>query len=310
MPIDPVYEPMLAAAAAAPPPPPGTDPLVAARNGIENAFQHAGGPTLPTEDRVIAGPDGNEVPVRIYRGTDAPGAGLLVFFHGGGFIGGSIASHDGTARELAAAAQCILVSVQYRLAPEHSYPAGLEDCLAAVVWAHDHAAELGADPDRLAIGGDSAGGNLTAVVAVANRDRGGPALVHQLLVYPVIDPACATASMTENATGYFLTADSMRFMWSLYLADPAQGDEPYVNPMRAAGLSGLPPATVLTAEFDPLRDEGEAYAEALAAAGVAVACRRFDGQVHGFFSMHAFAPAARTGTDYAAEALRTAFGVL
>jgi len=144
----------------------------------------------------------------------------------------------------------------------------------------------------------------------ATLPDGHPATNYGKRTTPNNASACATPSMTENATGYFLTADSMRFMWSLYLADPARGDEPYVNPMRAADLAGLPPATVLTAEFDPLRDEGEAYAAALGAAGVAVDCRRFDGQVHGFFSMHAFAPAARAGTEYAAEALRAAFGLI
>jgi acetyl esterase len=297
---------MLESIAAMPPPPPGNDPIAAARAGTEAMFVHPSAPTVATVDRVIPGPDG-EVPVRIYtpEGLSTP-APVLVYFHGGGFLAGSITSHDGTVRELAAGTGCVAISVDYRLAPEHPYPAALDDCMAALSWAASHAAELGGDPTRIAIGGDSAGGNLCAAVALRNRDEGGPAVVFQLLVYPVIDPACTTGSMTANATGYMLTSDSMRWMWQTYLAG-ASTDDAYVCPAAAKDLHGLPAALVITAEFDPLRDEGEAYARALVDAGVPTVVSRYGGQIHGFFSMYAVAPQAKAATDEAVRSLRRAF---
>jgi acetyl esterase len=247
------------------------------------------------------------VPVRIYRPRSLVGpAGVLVYFHGGGFNAGSVDSHHGTERELADGAGCVAVSVEYRLAPENPYPAPLDDCVAALHWVAAHAGEIGADPSRIAIGGDSAGGNLAAAVALRNRDEGGPQLALQLLVYPVIDVACATPSMTSNGTGYMLTADSMRWMWSNYLDAGAGAQDPYACPSAASDLTGLPPAYVVTAEFDPLRDEGEAYAAALEAAGVPTELVRYDGQLHGFFSMHALAPQAKVATEAACAALRQA----
>ncbi|MCZ7537548.1 MAG: alpha/beta hydrolase, partial [Acidimicrobiia bacterium] len=196
----------------------------------------------------------------------------------------------------------------YRLAPESRFPAAPEDCFAATRWVSEHARELGGDPQRVAVAGDSAGGNLAAVVALMARERGGPALAHQLLVYPVTDHAFDTASYEANAEGYFLTRDMMRWFWGHYLGDSEEGSHPHASPLRAMELSGLPSATVVTAEYDPLRDEGEAYAERLAKAGVPTELRRYDGMIHGFFGMTHAIDRAREAIDYAAGALRKAFG--
>ena len=231
-----------------------------------------------------------------------------MYFHGGGWVIGSLETHDGTCRELAAGAGCVVVSVDYRLAPEHRYPAAAEDCYAATRWCAEHAAELAIDARRIAVGGDSAGGNLAAVVAQMARDRGGPGLVLQLLVYPVTDHDFGTASYRDNAAGYLLTAADMRWFWGHYLGDDtARGAEPYASPLRAASLAGLPPALVITAELDPLRDEGEAYARALEAAGVAAKLHRYDGMIHGFFGMSAIMDQAVAAVREATGTLRFAF---
>lgn len=259
MPLDPSFRPLLdaiAARAAAADPAAAVDPIVAARAGIEASFTNANAPAVGSTDRTVPGP-GGEVPVRIYTPAGAGPFPLLVFFHGGGWVGGSLNSHDGTARELCAAAEAVVVAVDYRLAPEHRFPAGLEDCYAALTWVAQHAAELNGDASRLAICGDSAGGNLSAAVALVNRDRGGPRLSLQVLVYPVIDPSCATESMRTNGRDYMLTSDSMQWMWSLYVGKEDDFTNPYAAPRFAHDLSGLPPALVITAEYDPLRDEGE-----------------------------------------------------
>jgi acetyl esterase len=232
---------------------------------------------------------------------------LLVFFHGGGFVIGDIDTHDATCRGLAKAAHCIVVSVDYRLAPEHPFPAAPEDCYAATVWVADNAASLGGDGARLAVGGDSAGGNLAAVVALMARDRGGPALTHQLLIYPVIDHNFDTASYVENGRGYLLSREMMMWFWGLYLEDAGDGSKPYASPIRAEDLSGLAAATIISAEFDPLRDEGEAYARRLGDADVAVTARRYDGMVHGFFAMTAVLDRAREAVAFAAAELRRAW---
>jgi acetyl esterase len=231
-----------------------------------------------------------------------------VYFHGGGWVLGSLATHDGICRSLAAGAGCVVVSVDYRLAPEHRYPAAAEDCYAATQWCAAHAAELGADGSRVAVGGDSAGGNLSAVVAQMARDRGGPPLVFQLLIYPVTDAARDTQSYRENAEGYLLTAGDMAWFWNHYLGDArARGAEAYASPIRAASLAGLPPALVITAEFDPLRDEGEAYGAALESAGVAAKVTRYDGMIHGFFGLGAMIDRANSAVQEAAGTLRIAF---
>jgi acetyl esterase len=271
-------------------------------------FTHAKAPAVEVVDRSIEGPDGGEIPLRIYTPSGGGDAlPVLVLFHGGGFIAGSPDSHDGGARELCALARAIVVSVDYRLAPEHKFPAAAEDCHAALLWTAAHAAEFGGDATRLAITGDSAGGNLAAAVALMNRDRGGPRLALQALVYPVIDPACATASAMDNAEGYLLTTASMKWMWSLYVNDALDYENPYAAPIAASSLAGLPPALVITAEFDPLRDEGEAYGRALEAAGVPVTISRYDGMIHGFASCFDVTPQAGEAAGEVARALQAAW---
>ncbi len=238
------------------------------------------------EDRRIEGPGG---PLRLRIYTPADGAAprpLLVYFHGSGFVLCSLDTHDGICRNLCAGSGFVVVSVDYRLAPDAKFPAGLDDCLCATRWAEGAAAELGTVEGWLVIGGDSAGGNLAAAVALRCRDEGGPALAGQLLVYPVTDhDGAAYPSVAENAEGYGLTAAGMRWFWDHYLSVPADGTNPLASPMRAPDLSRLPPALVLTAQYDVLRDEGEAYAARLAAAGVPTRVTRFDGVNHGFFAL-------------------------
>ena len=199
------------------------------------------------------------------------------------------------------------MSVEYRLAPEHKFPAPLDDCYAAVEWVAANAASLNVDASKLAVGGDSAGGNLSAAVSLRARDTGGPALKLQLLVYPVTNHDYSTVSYTDNGDGYLLTQDMMKWFWDHYLNDAAEGSNPLASPLLAPDLAGLPPAVVYTAEFDPLRDEGEAYAKRLQDAGVRVTTKRFDGQIHAFFQMLGVFPAARQAIDDAGAELRSAF---
>jgi acetyl esterase len=267
----------------------------------------------PVED--VAGVEEHRVPVeggaitvRIYRpGTPGP-HGALVFYHGGGWVIGDLDTHDGICRAMTNASGSVVASVDYRLAPEFRYPVPAEDAFRAARWVADHAPDLGVDPRRLAVGGDSAGGNLATVVSLMARDRGGPALAFQLLVYPVTQPGLETASYRENAAGYLLTREGMRWFWNHYLAREADGTEPYASPLLARDLRGLPPALVLTAEYDPLRDDGEAYARRLAEAGVPVTLSRYPGMIHGFFRMTTILDQARAALDEVAGALRKALG--
>jgi acetyl esterase len=233
------------------------------------------------EDRNIPGPDGH-VPVRIYTPEGEGLRPVVVFFHGGGWVIGNLESHDATCRGLCNAAGAVVVSVDYRLAPEHRFPAAPEDCYAATKWVADNAAAIGADASRLAVAGDSAGGNLAAAVTLMARERGGPSIGFQALVYPVTDYAFGTPSYAENGDGYLLSRAGMEWFWGLY-ADPSDAANPLASPLREKDLSGLPPALVITAGYDPLRDEGEAYGARLQEAGVPVTCTRYDGMLHGFF---------------------------
>jgi acetyl esterase len=260
------------------------------------------------EERTMPGP-GGPLRLRVYT---PPGQGpfpLLVFLHGSGFVLCSLDTHDGICRNLCAGAGCVVASVDYRLAPEHRFPAATEDCLAATRWCAEHAAALGADPARVAVGGDSAGGNLAAVTALRLRDEGGPRLAGQVLLYPVTDwHTPGHPSYAENAEGYGLTRDTMEWFWGHYLADPArEATHPHAAPLRAPSLAGLPPALVTSAEYDPLRDEAEAYAEALRAAGVAVAATRWMGMNHGFLFWARKVDKATAAIEEAAGWLREAF---
>ena len=259
------------------------------------------------EDRRIPGPK-REIPVRIYTPEGRGPFPALVFFHGGCFVFGGLETHDGTCRALTNAAGSIVISVDYALAPEEKFPAAPEECYAALRWVADAGHEFNVDPRRLAVGGDSAGGNLAAVVALMARDRGGPSLAHQLLIYPVTNHAFDTASYVENASGYLLTRDMMIWAWKHYLADEQDGRNPLASPLRADDLSGLPPALVITAEFDPLRDEGEAYAARLREVSVPTRCTRYDGMFHGFFSMGEGIDKTKEAMAEAGQALRAAFG--
>src|SRR5213594_4621978 len=259
------------------------------------------------ENRTVPGPRG-EIPVRVYTPEGRAPFPVLVYFHGGGWVIGNLETHDGLCRHLANAAGALVVSVDYRLAPEHPFPAPGEDAYTATRWVAANAAVIGGDARRIAVGGDSAGGNLAAVVSLMARDRGGPPLVFQLLVYPVTDtPSANTASYRENAEGYFLTAKMMHWFWNHYCGKKPDLSDPYLCPLRARDLKRLPPALVITAEFDPLRDEGEAYAARLREADVPVTSKRYPGMIHGFFGMGAVLTQARAATKEAAEALRAAF---
>ena len=273
---------------------------------MRRAAAPPGDPVAHVEDRAIPGPAG-DIPIRIYTPEASGTLPVLVYFHGGGWVIGSIETHDATSRALANAAGCIVVSVDYRLAPEHKFPAAAEDAYAATKWVAESAAALGGDPRRIAVGGDSAGGNLAAAVCLMARDRGGPSLAYQVLIYPVTDYSFDTPSYRENAEGYLLTKDSMGWFWNHYLRDESDGRNPYASPLRAESLAGLPPALIITAEFDPLRDEGEAYADRLREAGVPVACSRYDGMIHGFVGLATVLDKGKLAVGEAAGALRAAF---
>jgi acetyl esterase len=261
-------------------------------------------PVAAVGDRVVPGPAG-ELPVRVYTPEGEPPFPIVVWFHGGGWVVGTLDTYDPLCRALAAAVPAVVVSVGYRLAPEHPWPAAVEDAYAATLWASRNAAGLGGTQDRLAVAGDSAGGNLAAVVALGSRDRGGPAIAFQLLVYPALDAAADTASWRDHAEGFHLTAAGMRWYWDHYLGG-ADGQAPDASPLRAAFLGGLPPALVIVAEHDVLRDEGEAYAARLAGAGVAATATRYPGMVHGFFRWRAVTATADTALAEAAAALGAA----
>lgn len=256
------------------------------------------------EDRTIPGPDGN-VPIRIYTPQGSGPFGILVNFHGGGWVIGDLDTADSVCRSLANRASCIVVSVGYRLAPEHPYPAAAEDAYAATCWAADNAAALGGS-GKLGVGGESAGGNLAAVVCQRARDENGPAIDFQLLAYPVTDHDMTRQSYADNGEGYLLERESMTWFWDLYCPDATRRAEPAASPMRAASLAGLPPALVVTAEFDPLRDEGMAYAAALSAAGVPTESICFDGLVHDFFATAELLDCSRQAFDRVAAAVKTA----
>jgi acetyl esterase len=312
VPVDPALVPILEAAKDAP----VADPAltVAERREVAHGFMQqsflALGEPPPevaqVEDRQVP-VDGGEITVRVYRPEGDGPFPAHVYFHGGAFWLGELDHFDVACKELCAGAHCVVVSVDYRLAPEHKFPIPVEDCYEALCWTVRHASELGVDSTRVSIGGGSAGGNLTAVVALMARDRGGPPLVLQVLDIPVTDLTRSCPSVTENGTGYLLTREAIEQYCELYLEDPTDATNPYASPMLADDLTNLPPAVVMTAEFDPLRDEGERYAERLAAAGVPVQAKRWLGHVHGSSGMTALLPTAREWRDEVIQALRDAY---
>ena len=262
-------------------------------------------PMHETKNLSARGPAG-AVPVRVYYPTATRPLPVILFIHGGGFVVCDVDHYDLFAQMLAQASGCAVASVDYRLAPECKFPGPVEDCYAALGFIASDGAAHGLDPTRIAICGDSAGASLAIATALLARDRKGPALRHQALLYPVTDAACDSATMQEYATGYMLSRDIMQWFWECYLATPADGAHPLASPLKTADLAGLPPASVVTAEFDVLRDEGEAFADRLRAAGVPTTSRRYLGMIHGFASMPNVTDVAAKGIADIAHDLRAA----
>lgn len=284
------------------------DGAEAARRAMRNLPRRPVHPELPSEDRVIEGP-GGDLPIRIYRpaGTESGPAPVVVFFHGGGFIAGDLDTHDGTARMHAAEAGAVVVSVDYRLAPEHLFPAAVDDALAATQWVSAHADELGVDPARLAVAGDSAGGNLAAVVAQLARDNGGPAIAFQLLWYPATTYDGTLPSFTENANAPIIDSAAIAALTRAYVGDlDLSNPPPMLAPARAENLAGLPPAYIAVAGHDPLRDDGIRYGELLAAAGVPVQVHNAETLIHGYLGYSGVIPVATDAADRGLAALRAA----
>ncbi len=265
-------------------------------------------PALPVvRDLAAPGPAG-PIPLRLYRPVADGTLPVLVYFHGGGWVIGDLDTHDVLCRQLALQAGCAVVAVDYRMGPEHRFPAAVDDCLAATRWVGANAATLGVDRSRLAVGGDSAGGNLAAVVAIAARDAGDPAIAYQLLIYPATDQRRVAPSHTTNAQGYLLTADSMRYYHDAYIDDPKHDLDWRASPLLAPDLSRLPPALVLVAGYDPLRDEGVQYAQKLTESGVRTALVSFERQIHGFVPMGRAMDEANEAVALCADALARGLG--
>jgi acetyl esterase len=258
-------------------------------------------------DSSLPGPAG-DVPIRIYTPTGDGPLPVVVFFHGGGFTIGSLTSHDPVAHKLAAESGAIVVAVDYRLAPEHKFPAAVEDCFAALQWVGANASSFGGDSSRLAVCGDSAGGNLSAVSCLLARDAGGPDVAFQALIYPTTDARGGYPSIVENGEGLFLSADTMLWFYEQYGRSDEDKSDWRASPILAEDLSNLPPALIITAEYDPLRDEGEAYGEALRAAGNTVTVKRYDGMTHVFVQLAAMLEEGRQAIAESAAAMRLAFG--
>jgi acetyl esterase len=283
--------------------------LEEARAGYD-AIAAAGGelPELANvEDRTIPGPAG-EIPIRVYTPKGDGPFPILVWYHGGGFTIGSLDSHDPICRQLCDQAGALDVSVDYRLAPEHRFPAAVEDSFAALQWVGEHGAELGGDPSRIAVAGDSAGGNLSTVVSILARDAGGPAVCFQALIYPTTDARADYPSVRDNGDNAFLSHDTMLWFYEHYHGDAENKLDWRASPILAEDLSNLPPALIVTAEYDTLRDEGEAYGEALREAGNSVTTRRYEGMTHVFVQLAGLLEEGRQAITEVASALRTAYG--
>jgi acetyl esterase len=306
MPLDPQAEMVLEISAALGFPPNHTVSPEQARANYRARARPRGPEVAQAVDQSIPGPD-VPVPVRIYTPQGRGPFPALVWCHGGGWVVGDLDGADATARHLTVGANCVVVSVDYRLAPDAKFPGPLEDCYAVTRWVASNAAGLNVAPGQIAVGGDSAGGNLAAAVAMLARDRGVAAPVFQLLVYPATNRDFGTASYRDNAEGYQLTRDTMIWYWNHYLRNDADAANPYAAPLQATDLRNLPPALVITAEYDPLRDDGEAYARRLEQAGIPTVCTRYQGMIHGFFGMSAAIDQGKQAIDQASRALREAF---
>ncbi|MGH2744644.1 MAG: alpha/beta hydrolase [Thermoleophilaceae bacterium] len=257
------------------------------------------------EDVEIPGP-ATPIRARIYRPRDTPSGprpGLL-YLHGGGMVCNSVDTYDALVQHLCAGSGCVVVSSDYRLAPEHPFPAGLDDAYSAACWMHEHAARLGADPERLAVGGDSAGGYLTAAITQIARDAGAPPLVFQMLIYPAVGTRGVSRSLVANASGYLFERDELDWIYSVYLADPRDSLDPRACPILQPDFAGLPPAFVLTAEYDILRDDGEDYAHLLEQAGVPVEVHRYEGTIHPFLNLAGSIDLGRQAIEECAAKLR------
>ena len=305
MPLAPEYQAMFEELAKQPPAPPLWE--MTPEQGREMyRMMRPVNPDLPihqVEDRVVPGTQG-DIPVRIYTPEGEGPFGVLVYFHGGGWVIGDLDTCDAVCREIATLANLVVVSVDYRMAPEAPYPAAVIDAYDATVWVHQSASELNTN-GKIGVAGESAGGNLAAVVAQKARDEGGAEVAFQCLLYPVVDTDMSRASYAENGEGYILETNAMTWFWDTYCPDVSRRAEPAASPLLAPDLANLPPALVVTAEFDPLRDEGMAYAEALSAAGNQAKGVCYDGMVHDFFATAAAFPSSRTGFMDTVEALKT-----
>jgi len=300
-----------AIAALGAPPLESLSPAEARKVASENLVPVAGvvEPLRSIENLRIPGPLG-EIPIRVYTPDSPAPHPAMVYFHGGGWVIWDLDTHDVVCSAIAHRAGAVVVSVDYRLAPEHKFPAAVTDAYAATAWVSANAARLGVDTARISVGGDSAGGNLAAVVSLKSRNENGPTIALQALVYPVTDlSSTATASYLEFAEGYQLTRAVMEWFRDQYLPNPEAARDPYASPLLAPDLRGLPPAVILTAECDPLRDEGEAYAKRLAEAGVPVTSTRYAGMIHPFFSLSGAIPRALDAFQQVSDAVRTAVRV-
>lgn len=294
---------------AEPVPPLYTLPIEEARaRDVKGAVTTAGAfePVAQVRDFVFPGEAG-DLGARIYRAADGGVLPAVVYFFGGGWSLGTLDTSDAVCRMIANRARCASIAVSYRLAPEHKFPAAVLDCYEGVSWVFAHADELGIDKERIAVGGDSSGGNLAAAVALLAKERGGPRLIHQLLVYPNTDAAADTESMSEITDELFFNVKSVKWYWGMYLNSAEDANNPLASPLRAADLSGLPPATIITAEFDPLRDESELYAKRLVDHGVPAEIIRYNGMIHGFFTMVGILDTAREAVSAASARLAAAF---
>lgn len=293
-------------------PVPPTDGLSveSARERLKQLFEAEGDPepVARVDDFSIRGPE-EPIPVRLYHPEAGGPNPLLIYLHGGGFMLGDLDATDGVCRAFVNEADCAVLSVDYRLAPEDPFPAGLLDCYAAAEWAVEYGDAVNVDPERIAVGGASAGGNLAASVSLLSRDRGGPELAHQLLIYPGVRAPVQEPfdSFHENAEGYLLERDAMEYFRENYLRFPTDARNEYAWPMLASDLSGLPRATVVTAGFDPLRDEGQAYADRLGEDGVDVTHREYETTIHGFVSLLGILDGAREAIEFMAGSLRETF---